>query len=88
MWEYSMKAALSLLYLFLNPNFAYGLRMESNTALGPTQPPIQCVTVAFSQGLKRLEREADHSPPSNAEVKNIWSYTSTPAIGFHGVVLS
>jgi hypothetical protein len=23
------------------------------------------------------EREADHSPPSNAEVKNVWSYNST-----------
>jgi len=22
-------------------------------------------------------READHSPPSSAEVKNSWSYTST-----------
>jgi hypothetical protein len=25
---------------------------------------------AVSLGLKRLRREADHSPPSNAEVKN------------------
>jgi hypothetical protein len=23
-------------------------------------------------------REVDHSPPSSAEVKNAWSYTSTP----------
>jgi hypothetical protein len=23
-------------------------------------------------------READHSPSSNAEVKNVWNYTSTP----------
>jgi len=30
--------------------------------------------------------EADHSPPSNAEVKDVWSYTSTP-IRLHGVVL-
>jgi hypothetical protein len=33
----------------------------STTALGPSQPPIQWV--------KRLEREADHSPPSGAKVK-------------------
>jgi hypothetical protein len=25
-----------------------------------------------------IAAEADHSPPSNAEVKNGWSYTSTP----------
>jgi hypothetical protein len=28
-------------------------------------------------GVKRRWREADHSPPSSAEVKNAWSYTST-----------
>jgi hypothetical protein len=33
-------------------------------------------------------READHSPPFSAEVKNAWSYTSTPPIRLHGVVLS
>jgi len=28
------------------------------------------------------------SPPSSAEVKSEWSYTSNPPIGLHGVVLS
>jgi hypothetical protein len=28
------------------------------------------------RGVKRLEREADHSPQSSAEIKNAWSYTS------------
>jgi hypothetical protein len=28
-------------------------------------------------GVKRPGRDADHSPPSSAEVKNAWSYTST-----------
>jgi hypothetical protein len=41
----------------------------SRTALGPTQPPIQWVPGALSLGVKRLGREADHSPPSSAEVK-------------------
>jgi hypothetical protein len=43
--------------------------------------------VAHSLGVKRLGREADQSPPSSAEVKNAWSYTSTPSIRLHGVVL-
>jgi hypothetical protein len=30
------------------------------------------------RGIKRPRREVDHSPPSSAEVKNEWSYTSTP----------
>jgi hypothetical protein len=50
----------------------------SRTALGPTQPPIQWVPGALSLGVKRPGREADHSPPFSAEVKNEWSYTSTP----------
>jgi len=29
-------------------------------------------------GAKRQEREINHSPPSGAEVKNEWSYISTP----------
>jgi hypothetical protein len=41
----------------------------SRTALGPTQLPIQWVPVALSLGVKRPGREADHSPPSSAEVK-------------------
>jgi hypothetical protein len=29
-------------------------------------------------GVKRPEREADHSPPTSAEVKKMWIYTTTP----------
>jgi hypothetical protein len=43
---------------------------------------------SFPGGVKRPGREADHSPPSSAEVKNAWSYTSTPPIRIHGVALS
>jgi hypothetical protein len=60
----------------------------STTALEPTQPPIQWVPEALSLGVKRPGREADHSPPSSAEVKNVWRYTSTSPIRVHGAVLS
>jgi hypothetical protein len=36
----------------------------------------------FCWGVKQLGREADHSSPSSAEVKNAWSYTSTPQYAF------
>jgi hypothetical protein len=42
----------------------------------------------FPLGIKRPGREADHSTPSSVEVKNAWSYTSTPPKRLHGVVLS
>jgi hypothetical protein len=56
-------------------------------ALGPTQLPIQWLPGAVSVGVKRPVRDADHSPPSSAEVKNALSYTSTPPIRLHGMVL-
>jgi hypothetical protein len=52
------------------------------TALVPTQPLIQWVLGALSLGVKRPGREADYSPPSSAEVKNAWSYTSAPLYVF------
>jgi hypothetical protein len=58
------------------------LTTASRTALRPTQPPIQWVEGAPSLEVRRPGREADHSPPSSAEVKNAWSYTSTPQYVF------
>jgi hypothetical protein len=43
----------------------------SRPALGPTQPPVQWVPGGrFSWGKARPGRDADHSPPSSAEVVN------------------
>jgi hypothetical protein len=33
-------------------------------------------------GVKQPGREADHSPPTSAEVKKMWIYTSTPPYAF------
>ena len=35
---------------------------------------------SLGTGSKGPRREADHSPPSNAAIKNTWSNTSTPTI--------
>jgi hypothetical protein len=60
----------------------------SRTALGPTQPPIQWETGALSLGVKRPGREAYHSLPSNADVKErVDIYLHSP-IRLHGLVLS
>jgi hypothetical protein len=42
---------------------------------------------ALSPGVKWLGPGVDHSPPSVTKVKNAWSYTSTPLIRPHDVVL-
>jgi hypothetical protein len=51
---------------------------ESRQALGPIQPPIQWLQGALSVGVKRPGCEADHSPPSSAEVRNTWSIHQLP----------
>jgi hypothetical protein len=46
--------------------------ISSRPALGSAQPFIKWVP-----GVKRQGREADHSPPTSAEVKKMWIYTYT-----------
>jgi len=55
--------------------------------LVPTQRPIQWVPGVVFPGIERSGSETDHSPPSSAEVKNVWSYLSISPTLLHGVVL-
>jgi hypothetical protein len=49
----------------------FPLTSVTRPALGPTQPPIQWVPGVLSPWVKaRPRRDADHSPPSSAEVVN------------------
>jgi hypothetical protein len=57
-------------------NFRFS--MPSIPSLGSTQSPIQWISVASSPGIKRPGREAGRSPPTRAEVKKTFIYTSTP----------
>jgi hypothetical protein len=50
---------------------------SSRPVLRFTQPAIQWVPRALHPG-----READHSPPNSAEVKNTLIYTSIPPYSF------
>jgi len=59
------------------------LNIVPNLALEPTQhpiPPLQWVPTrrALSSMVKCLGHEADNSPPSSVEVKNVWSCTAAP----------
>ena len=41
------------------------------SALVPTHPPLQCIMGYFFPGVGWLQCEADHTPLSSAEVKNV-----------------
>jgi hypothetical protein len=57
-------------------------------ALGPHKASHRMGNGGSSPEVKWPGRESDHSPPSSAEVKNTWGYTSTPSIRIHGVVFN
>jgi hypothetical protein len=50
-------------------NFLFSV--TSRRALGPIQPHMQWVSEVLSPEVKRQEREADISRPSNAEVRMV-----------------
>jgi hypothetical protein len=41
----------------------------------------------LSPEVKRPGREADHSPPTSAEVKKMWLYRSTPPYAFMAFII-
>jgi hypothetical protein len=62
--------------------------VQTGSGGGGTQPPIQSVPAVLpmlGRGEERPGWEADHKPPSSAEVTNEWSYTSIPPICHRGV---
>jgi len=78
MWIRNKRSFRKLPWVTKSSECNYGNVSFSYFSEGPTQSPIQWVPVALYLGVKRLGREADKSPPSSAELKNVWSYTSTP----------
>jgi len=61
------------------------LHKEKSTPVpGHTQTPIRRVPVYLTL-VKQPGQEGDHSPPSSADVKNEWRYTSAPRVRFHGL---
>jgi hypothetical protein len=67
-------------------NFSLHPCIQNGSGTHPASYPMG--TRGSFPGVKRPGREADHPPPSSAEVKNAWSYTSIPPIRLHGMVLS
>jgi hypothetical protein len=52
------------------------LMLQTGSGVDPASYSIG--TGASFPGVKRPVHGADHSPPTSAEVKKTWNYTSTP----------
>jgi hypothetical protein len=71
-WEFESRQRLGI-FLFTT---------ASRPSLGLSQPPIQWVPGALFLEVKRPGREAYHSPPSSAEIKNCGAFPSFPQYAF------
>jgi hypothetical protein len=76
---------ISLGFKFQQGQEVYLCSQTSILALGPTQPPIQWHQVSFLR-VQWPVRDVYHSLPlpCSAEVKNMWTYTSTTPLCLHG----
>jgi hypothetical protein len=55
---------------------------SKSSLLHDVQSDSKVHPVSSPPGVKRPRCEVDHSPPTSAEVKKIWIYTSTQAYAF------
>jgi hypothetical protein len=62
------------------------LHVQTDSGAHPVSYPMS--TGDFFLGVKRQGREADHSPPTSAEVNKMWIYTSTPPYVFMAYCLN
>jgi hypothetical protein len=62
--------------------FFFSLRRPVHTGSGAHQAFYRTGTEGSFPGFKRPRREAHHSLPNNAEVKNMWIHISTPPYFF------
>jgi hypothetical protein len=60
-------------------NFSHLHIIQTGSGVHPT---YKMGTESSFREVKRQGREADHSPPTSAEVKKMWIYTSTPPYVF------
>jgi hypothetical protein len=78
-------------YLLIDRGFGFRVPVESRNFFSPHRPdrlraqPASCpigTGGTLSPGVKRAERQAEHSPPDIAEVKKVWIYTSITPYSF------
>jgi hypothetical protein len=78
-----MWAAITLLLLWCGQGFYICILFKvSRKALGPPSLLFNGYRGVLFPRVHKLMREADHSPQSSDQVKNVWSQTFTIAYGF------
>jgi len=68
-WYYSLTLDIHAIKVLQQGLGIFLFATVSRPALGLTQPPIQSVPEVLSLWVERSEQDANHSPPSSAEVK-------------------
>jgi hypothetical protein len=76
------EVCLTLVFLVSCTSKRFSLLHIVQTGSGVHPTSYKMGTGGTFPGLKWQGREADHSPPTSAEVKKMWIYTSTPPYVF------
>jgi hypothetical protein len=81
--EYSRSVGITKVLTFVSCIFdILHAKYFAHVQTGPGAHPASCTMGTGSfPGVKQPGRGADHPPPSSAEVKKEYSYTSTPPLG-------
>jgi hypothetical protein len=66
-------------------NFSLHHHIQTSSRAHPASYPMD--NKGSFSGVKQLGSETDYSPLPSTEVKNMWSYTSTPLLCINGMVL-
>jgi len=67
-------------YLIPSRRKGFPFLQNVHTVSGVHETSHSLAVGVLSPGVKRLERAVNHVPLSSTEVKNEWSYTSTPHV--------
>jgi hypothetical protein len=82
-----LKCDNSVWWLATKQRTGVQFRARAGALLGPTYILNQWVPCTPLPGVKRSDCEPHHSPPSISEVKNSWSFSFTPPILLHRLLL-
>jgi hypothetical protein len=74
--DFQQTSVVGIATSYCQDDRGFGVRVSVESRIFPVG------TGGCFPGVKRAVREADHSPPTSAEVKKMWIYTSTPPYAF------
>jgi len=88
--QHSKTSTIAVVCLNLKPGSGYTLSSSPkhpHELCSSTRHPTQQIPGTLHLRVKWQGHEDNHSPPSSAQLRNEWQYTSTPSVCLHGMCM-